>query len=174
MDRPSNNSQESTSRPVRANYLITGVTCEEVFAALLEVDRFTEWSYGLRRSRILGDASEVVPGTILQFGLSALGLTHEVTSEIITVEAPRLLEWRYVGGAVGNGGWLLEEAGPSAVRMTLRNVHRLPRGARLARPYSPPSIFPKRDHPRPAPHPTLGPPTFRRATKGLTLKESRT
>ena len=119
MDSPSNNTPEEPGRPVRASYLITGVTPERVFAALLEVDRFTEWSYGLSRSRILGDASEVVPGTVLQFGLSALGLTHEVTSEVTAVEAPRLLEWRYVGGAVGDGGWLIEEAGPSVVRMTL-------------------------------------------------------
>ena len=113
MNRPSDNS------PVRASYLIPGVTPERVFGALLEVERFTEWSHGLSRSRILSGGTEVVPGTILQFGLSALGLTHEVTSEITVVEPPRLLEWRYTSGAFGNGGWLIEEAGPSAVRMML-------------------------------------------------------
>ncbi len=119
MNRPSNNMPERPGHPVRANYLISGVTPEEVFDALLRVERFAEWSYGLSWSRIVGGATEVVPGTVLQFGLSALGLTHEVESEIIIVEAPRLLEWRYVSGALGDGGWLIEEAGPLSVRMTL-------------------------------------------------------
>ena len=119
MDKPSKNRPESPPHPVRASYLIPGVTPEGVFAALLEVERFTEWSYGLSRSSIVGGGPEVVPGTVLEFGLSALGLTHEVTSEITAVEAPRFLEWRYTSGAFGSGSWLLEEAGPSAVRMTL-------------------------------------------------------
>lgn len=119
MDKPLENSPENPAHPVRASYLIPDVTPEGVFAALLEVEHFTEWSYGLSRSSIVGSGPEVVPGTVLEFGLSALGMTHEVTSEITAVEAPRFLEWRYTSGAFGSGSWFLEEAGPSAVRMTL-------------------------------------------------------
>ena len=40
-------------------------------------------------------------------------------STVTAVEPPRLLAWRYTEGAVGSGGWLIEEVGMGAVRMTL-------------------------------------------------------
>ncbi|MGB3683148.1 MAG: SRPBCC family protein [Rubrobacteraceae bacterium] len=111
------------NHPVRANYLIRGVDREKVFDALLDVPSFTEWGYGLRRARVLdlgglSDTAEVTPGSIFEFVLSAAGFTHRVESTVTRVEAPHRLEWRYTGGAVGTGGWLLEEEGP-LVRMTL-------------------------------------------------------
>lgn len=112
------------NRPVRASYHVSGCTRERIFAALLDVRRFPEWAVGLRRARILDAAGteevqEVRPGTALRFTLSAAGLTHEVTSTVTAVEASRRLEWRYADGAVGAGGWILEDAGPGTVRMTL-------------------------------------------------------
>jgi len=35
------------------------------------------------------------------------------------VEPPRRLEWNYVEGALGGGGWLVEQEGPGAVRITV-------------------------------------------------------
>jgi uncharacterized membrane protein len=111
-------------RPFRASYLLSGFPPEEIFAALLDVRRFSEWAVGLHRVRALDPTSraevlEVRPGTLLEFTLSATGLTHRVVSTVTVVEPPRRLEWRYTEGAVGSGGWLLEEAGPGTVRMTL-------------------------------------------------------
>lgn len=59
------------------------------------------------------------PGTSLEFVLSAGGLTHRVVSSVTAVEPPRRIEWRYAEGATGSGGWLVEEWGKGAVRMTL-------------------------------------------------------
>ena len=112
-------------RPFRANYLLSGSSPEEVFAALLDVRRFSEWAVGLHRLRALDAASRTEvsevrqAGTLLEFTLSAAGLTHRVLSTVTVVEPPRRLEWRYAEGAVGSGGWLVEEAGPGTVRMTL-------------------------------------------------------
>ncbi|HEV3477805.1 MAG TPA: hypothetical protein VG127_10020, partial [Rubrobacteraceae bacterium] len=35
------------------------------------------------------------------------------------------LEWRYTEGATGSGGWLLEDAGPATVRLTLSTDYRI-------------------------------------------------
>ncbi len=112
-----------TNHPVRASYLISGAGRPEVFAALLDVPGFTEWGYGLRRARVVNEPGAeypgIRPGTRFEFTLSAAGLTHEVVSAVTVVEPPEQLAWRYVEGAVGTGGWSLEEAGTGAVRMTL-------------------------------------------------------
>ena len=112
------------NRQVRASYLIAGVDRTRVFNALLDLRSFPEWGLGLREARALDESgtveeAEIRPGTRFEFTLSAAGLTHQVVSAVTVVDAPRKIEWRYVRGAVGNGGWLLEEAGPSAVCMTL-------------------------------------------------------
>ena len=118
-------------RPFRASYLVSGLSRERIFAALLDVRRFPEWALGLRRVRVLADVSgetetsEVRPGAALEFTLSAAGLTHRVVGTITAVEAPHRLEWRYAEGATGSGGWLLEEAGPSTVRLTLSTDYRI-------------------------------------------------
>jgi ribosome-associated toxin RatA of RatAB toxin-antitoxin module len=117
-------------RPFRANYLISGVGAERIFAALLDVGRFPEWAVGLRRSRALDPAGKVEtkgvrPGVRLEFTLSAAGLTHEVASNVTVVEPPRRLEWNYVEGAQGNGGWIVEEEGSKTVRMTLWTHYRI-------------------------------------------------
>ena len=111
------------NRPVRASYLIHDVDRQTVFDALLDVQSFTEWGYGLRRARALDatglvEAQEVAPGTIFEFVLTAAGLTHHVTSTIVSIDAPHLIEWDYTGGAVGSGGWRLEDE-IGAVRLTL-------------------------------------------------------
>jgi ribosome-associated toxin RatA of RatAB toxin-antitoxin module len=107
----------------RASYLLSGLSQEEVFATLLDVGSFPEWAIGLRSSRALdaggAETREVVPGTTLEFSLSAGGFSHRIVTAITAVEPPGLLEWRYVSGAVGSGNWLVEEASPSAVRLTL-------------------------------------------------------
>ena len=110
--------------PFRASYLISGSPPEEIFAALLDVRRFSEWAIGIQRVRVLdptrrAEACEVRPGTLLEFTLRAVGLTHRVVSTVTAVDPPRRLEWRYTEGAVGSGGWLLEEAGTGTVRITL-------------------------------------------------------
>jgi hypothetical protein len=63
-------------RQFRASYLLSGPTPEEIFAALLDVRRFSEWAVGLQRARALDAASrtevfEVRLGTLLEFTLSA-------------------------------------------------------------------------------------------------------
>lgn len=105
-------------RPFRASYLLAGVSREEAFTALLDVPGFTEWGCGLRRAWLLDGTREVEPGAGIGFEVSAAGFTHEVISAITMIEAPRILEWRYTSGAVGSGGWLLEEEGVDAIRMT--------------------------------------------------------
>jgi uncharacterized protein YndB with AHSA1/START domain len=111
-------------RPFRASYLVSGSSRERIFAALLDVRRFPEWALGLRRVRVLNtekvaETSEVCPGVGLEFTLSAAGLTHRVVGTVTAVEPPQRLEWRYTEGAEGSGGWLLEDAGPGTVRLTL-------------------------------------------------------
>jgi len=111
-------------RPFLASYVVSGVEAERTFAALLDVRRFPEWVAGLRRSRALeaageAEAKDVRTGARLEFTLSAAGLTHKVVSTVTVVEPPRRLEWNYVEGAHGDGGWLVEEDGPGTVRITL-------------------------------------------------------
>lgn len=105
--------------PVRASYLVSGPSRERVFAALLDVRRFPEWSFGLRGVRLLNGAEDLRPGARMEFSLSAVGMTHAVVTTVTTVEEPSRISWRYSAGAVGEGGWSLEEAGPGTVRMTL-------------------------------------------------------
>ena len=115
-------------RPFRGGYLVSGIGAERIFAALLDVRRFPEWAAGLKRSRALDAGAETVdlrPGTRLEFTLSAAGLTHEVASTVRVVEPPRRLEWDYVEGATGTGGWLIEEEGVGTVRMTLWTDYRI-------------------------------------------------
>jgi hypothetical protein len=117
-------------RPFRASYLLSGPSRERIFAALLDVRRFPEWALGLRRARALDPASktetsEVNVGTFLEFVLSAAGLTHRVVSTVTVVEPPHRLEWSYVEGATGSGGWLLEDAGSGTVRLTLSTDYRV-------------------------------------------------
>jgi uncharacterized membrane protein len=117
-------------RPFRAGYLISGVEAERIFAALLDVRRFPEWAAGLRRSRALdasgeAETTDIRPGVRLEFTLSAAGLTHRVLSSVTVVEPPHRLEWNYLEGAVGGGGWLVEEEGAGTVRMTLSTDYRI-------------------------------------------------
>jgi uncharacterized protein YndB with AHSA1/START domain len=98
------------NEPVQANLVVPGSSREEVFAALLEVERFPEWGFGLKEARVLrAPAGGTAPGTTIEFALSAVGLTHRVSSTVTAVDPPRLLEWRYTNGATGSGGWTLEE-----------------------------------------------------------------
>ena len=110
-------------RPYQVGYLLSGIGAEKVFAALLDVKTFPEWAVGLGGVRSLDadgrETGEILPGTTLEFVLSAAGLTHTVSSEITAIEPPHLLEWRYTSGATGSGGWLVEESGPGTVKMTL-------------------------------------------------------
>lgn len=112
-----------TDRPYRAGCSISGIDAEQVFAALLDVESFPEWAVGLgavRATDLQGRETQVVtPGTRLTFVLRAAGLSHTVVSEITAVEPPRLLEWRYVKGATGVGGWHVQETGPNTVEMAL-------------------------------------------------------
>jgi uncharacterized membrane protein len=105
------------NKPVHASLVVRGASPKEVFAALLDIETFPEWGFGLRRASVRG-GSGLVPGATLEFVLSAVGLTHEVVSLITAVEEPWHISWRYTEGAVGGGGWILEEAG-DGTRMTL-------------------------------------------------------
>jgi uncharacterized membrane protein len=71
------------------------------------------------------ETSEVSPGAALEFTLSAAGLTHRVVGTVTVVEPSHRLEWRYTEGATGSGGWLLEDAGPTSVRLTLSTDYRI-------------------------------------------------
>jgi uncharacterized membrane protein len=110
-------------RPYRAGYLISGIEADRVFAALLDVKSFPEWAVGLGGVTATDaegrETPDITPGTTLTFVLRAAGLSHTVVSEIAAVEPPHLLEWRYVSGASGSGGWRVEKAGPNTLVMTL-------------------------------------------------------
>jgi uncharacterized membrane protein len=41
------------------------------------------------------------------------------------VEPPRRLEWNYVEGAIGSGGWLVEQEAPGAVRISVSTDYRI-------------------------------------------------
>jgi hypothetical protein len=116
-------------RPFRASYLVSGVEAQRIFTALLDVRRFPEWASGLRHSRALdaggAETTDIRPGVRMEFTLSAAGLTHRVLSTVTVVEPPRRLEWTYVEGAVGSGGWLVEEEGAGTVRMSLSTDYRI-------------------------------------------------
>jgi len=117
-------------RPFRASYLVSGVEAQRIFAALLDVRRLPEWAAGLRHCRALdpvgeAETTDIRPGVRMEFVLSAAGLTHRVLSTVTVVEPPRRLEWTYVEGAVGSGGWLVEEEGAGTVRMTLSTDYRI-------------------------------------------------
>ena len=117
-------------RPFRASYLVSGVGAERIFAVLLDVRRFPEWVAGLRHSRALDAAGEaetknIRPGVRIEFTLSAAGLTHEVVSTVTVVEPPLRLEWNYVEGAHGGGGWLVEEEGAGTGRVTVSTDYRI-------------------------------------------------
>ena len=107
---------------------MAGIGAERIFGALLDVRRFPEWAAGLRRCRALDAGTETTdlrPGIRLEFTLSAAGLTHEVASTVTVVEPPRRLEWDYVEGATGTGGWLIEVEGVETVKMTLWTDYRI-------------------------------------------------
>ena len=110
-------------RPYRAGYEISGIGQDRIFAALLDIENFPEWALGLAGVRALDadgrKTARVEPGTSLEFVLEAAGLSHTVVSEVTAVEPPRLLEWRYVSGATGSGGWCIERVSPNTVEMTL-------------------------------------------------------
>ena len=112
-----------TDRPYRAGYLISGIEAERVFAALRDVKSFPEWAVGLGGVTATDAAgretSDMIPGTTLTFVLKAATLSHTVVSEITAVEPPHLLEWCYVSGASGSGGWRVERTGPGTVEMSL-------------------------------------------------------
>ena len=117
-------------RPFRASYLVSGTEAEKVFDELLKVDHFPEWAVGLKAARALDasggeETAGIIPGTSLEFTLSAAGFTHMVVSAVTLVEPPRRLEWRYERGAIGTGGWLVEGEGAGAVRMTLFTDYRV-------------------------------------------------
>lgn len=105
--------------PVQASYVVRGVERATPFATMMDVERFPEWSFGLKRAWLPSEHTSLVPGASLGFELSAVGMTHKVISEITAVEAPSRIAWRYTSGAVGIGGWTLEEASPRVVRLTL-------------------------------------------------------
>ena len=117
-------------RPFRASYLVSGVEAERIFVHLLDLRRFPEWVAGLRRARALDPAGEaetreIRQGVILEFVLSAAGLTHKVVSTVTVVEPPRRLEWVYIEGAIGGGGWTVEEESSGTVRITISTNYRL-------------------------------------------------
>jgi hypothetical protein len=110
-------------RPYRAGYTISGISAGRIFAALLDVGSFPEWAVGLGAVGATDaqgrETPGVAPGTRLTFVLKAAGLSHTVVSEITAVEPPRLLEWRYLKGANGSGGWYVQETGPNTVEIAL-------------------------------------------------------
>ena len=116
-------------RPFRASYLISGIEPEKIFGALLDVRCFPEWAAGLKYSRALdatgAETTNLRPGVRLEFTLNAASITHDVASTVTVVDPSRRLEWNYVEGATGSGGWLIEDEGKGAVRMTLWTDYRI-------------------------------------------------
>ena len=116
-------------RPFRASYLISGIEPDKIFGALLDVPRFPEWAAGLKHARVIDcagtETADLRPGVRLEFTLSAASITHDVASTVTVVEPSHRLEWDYVEGATGSGGWLIKDEGKGAVRMTLWTDYRI-------------------------------------------------
>ena len=116
-------------RPYRASYLVSEIGAERIFSALLDVRRFPEWAVGLDHAQALDAAgtetTDLSPGVRLEFTLNAAGITHDVASTVTAVEPSHRLEWYYVEGAMGTGGWLIEDEGVGTVRMTLWTDYRI-------------------------------------------------
>lgn len=117
-DRPEDSCEASAAAAIKREVVetrsLSGVRRENLFERLLDVERFPEWGYGLRRVRLRQPSATtrgLRPGDGIEFGLRAAGLEHRVTSVVTLVQPPRLIEWRYTSGASGYGGWLLEETG---------------------------------------------------------------
>lgn len=126
--RPEDSCEASSAAAIEREVVetrsLSGVQRENLFERLLDVERFPEWGYGLRRVRLRQPSSTLRglrPGDGIEFGLRAAGLEHRVTSVVTLVQPPRLIEWRYTSGAAGYGGWLLEagQENGETVRMTL-------------------------------------------------------
>lgn len=116
--------KEALEREMVESRSVSSVSRQSLFEVLSDVESFPQWGYGLRRVRLWrsGKGPGLPVGSRIEFKLSAAGITHKVTSVVTVVDAPRLLEWRYLSGASGRGGWLLEEDGGTAdgpVRLTL-------------------------------------------------------
>ena len=117
--------KEALGREIVESRSVSGVSRDLLFEVLSDVESFPKWGYGLRRVRLWGSETKarLSPGSRIEFKLSAAGVTHKVTSVVTVVDAPRLIEWRYLSGASGHGGWLLENDGP--VRLTLSTDYSL-------------------------------------------------
>lgn len=116
--------REALGREMVESRDVDGVSREALFDMLADVESFPEWGYGLRRVRLWrsGGKTGLPVGSRIEFKLSAAGITHKITSVVTVVEPPRLIEWRYLSGAAGRGGWLLEDEGGPAdgpLRLTL-------------------------------------------------------
>ena len=126
--------REVFNREIVESKSLSGVSKEALFEILSDVESFPSWTYGLRRVRLRGceKGAGLTPGSRIEFKFSAAGVTHKVTSVVTALDSPRLMEWRYLSGASGHGGWLLEEDGGPAdgsadgpVRLTLSTDYSL-------------------------------------------------
>lgn len=100
-----------SDREVVESRTVAGVSRESLFETLLDVERFPEWGYGLRRVTLIYTPCaprKLHPEARIEFRLRAAGVDHRVTSLVTRIDPPRLIEWRYLSGASGYGGWLLE------------------------------------------------------------------
>lgn len=116
---------EILRREIVESRSVGGVSRESLFEMLSDVESFPQWGYGLRRVRLRPSEKGVrlSPGSRIEFKFSAAGVTHKVSSVVTVVDAPRLIEWRYLSGASGRGGWLLEDEDP--VRLTFSTDYSL-------------------------------------------------
>ena len=121
--------REVFDREIVESKSLHGASKEALFEILSDVESFPKWTYGLRRVRLRGceKSPGLAPGSRIEFKFSAAGVTHKVSSVVTAVDAPRLMEWRYLSGASGHGGWLLEDGGSAGgpVRLTLSTDYSL-------------------------------------------------
>ena len=68
---------------------------------------------------MLGEPGDLTVGSEIEFVLSAAGFTHRDESVVTAFEPPRLITWRYVKGATGEGGWTVEEMANNGVWISL-------------------------------------------------------
>jgi uncharacterized protein YndB with AHSA1/START domain len=84
---------------------------EDVFAFLVDFERYADYSKHLREVRRSGDGG---PGTAYALTFAWWVLSYTVHTEVTAVDAPRTLSWRVTRDLAANGDWTVDPAPAAA------------------------------------------------------------